>query len=366
MASKTRVLVVDDSAFARSIIAKKLNCEELEIIDFAKDGVEALEKTKELRPDVVTLDVSMPRMDGLEALDRIMEECPTPVVMLSSLTGEQTKTTLSALEKGAVDFFLKPNITSAAGAEDIAVELRNIIKAASTVSGARLRNAGSWARRRDMAAKPNAKPKAQAQRGGRINKLVVLGTSTGGPKALAELIPALPGDLPACILMVQHMPPVFTKSLAERLDQSSEIHVREAQEGDRVEAGTILLAPGGHHMTLTKNGTIALNQEPQVCGVRPAVDVTMKSVAPLYRASTLGVVLTGMGADGTQGAASIKAAGGTVIVEDESTCAIYGMPKSIVDAGYADQVVPLHKMARKIAALCAGKTTGVRSTASVA
>ena len=206
---------------------------------------------------------------------------------------------------------------------------------------------------------------AKVQRPGRLNKLVVLGTSTGGPKALADLIPALPGDLPACILLVQHMPPVFTKSLADRLNQASEIRVKEAEEGDKIEPGTILLAPGGYHMTLEKNGTIALNQSPPVCGVRPAVDVTMQSVSPLYRSSTLAVVLTGMGADGTNGAASIKAAGGEVVVEAESTCAIYGMPKSIVDAGYADHVVPLNKMAQKIASLSGSGSAATRSRVAV-
>ena len=359
MPSKTRVLVVDDSAFARSIIAKKLACDDLEIIDFAKDGIEALEKTKALKPDVITLDVSMPRMDGLEALERIMAECPTPVVMLSALTGKQTQTTISALEGGAVDFFLKPSVTSPAGSEGATEELRNTVRGAATVTGAKLRSVASWNRTHRV-----TRP-AKVQRPGRLNKLVVLGTSTGGPKALADLIPALPGDLPACILLVQHMPPVFTKSLADRLNQASEIRVKEAEEGDKIEPGTILLAPGGYHMTLEKNGTIALNQSPPLCGVRPAVDVTMQSVSPLYRSSTLAVVLTGMGADGTNGAASIKAAGGEVVVEAESTCAIYGMPKSIVDAGYADHVVPLNKMAQKIASLCGSGSAATRSRVAV-
>ena len=345
MPSKTRVLVVDDSAFARSVIAKRLACDDLEIIDFAKDGIEALEKTKALRPDVVTLDVSMPRMDGLDALERIMAECPTPVVMLSALTGEQTQTTIAALERGAVDFFLKASVTNPAGSGEATEELRSTIKAAATVTGAKLKSIANWNRTHRLT------KRAKVERPGRLNKLVVLGTSTGGPKALAALIPALPGDLPACILLVQHMPPMFTKSLADRLNQASEIRVKEAEEGDKIQPGTVLIAPGGYHMTVTKSGTIALNQEPQVCGVRPAVDVTMQSATPVYRSSILGVILTGMGTDGTEGAARIKAAGGLVVVEAESSCAIYGMPKSIVDAGYADQVVPLNKMAQKIASL---------------
>ena len=359
MASKIRVLIVDDSAFARSIIAKKLACDDLEIIDFAKDGIEALEKTKALKPDVITLDVSMPRMDGLEALERIMAECPTPVVMLSALTGAQTQTTISALEGGAVDFFLKSSVTAPVGADGATEELKNIIRAAATVTGAKLKGIAGWNRTRRV-----DKP-AKVQRPSRLEKLIVLGTSTGGPKALADLIPALPGDLPACILLVQHMPSMFTKSLATRLNQASEIMVKEAEEGDKIEPGTVLLAPGGYHMTLNKDGTIALNQDPQVCGVRPAVDVTMQSVAPIYRNSTLGVVLTGMGSDGTNGAAGIKAVGGQVIVEAESTCAIFGMPKSIIDAGYADDVVPLHKMAQKIVSLCGSGSAVARSHVAV-
>ncbi|MDA0734665.1 MAG: chemotaxis response regulator protein-glutamate methylesterase [Chloroflexi bacterium] len=347
MANKIKVLVVDDSAFARSVIAKRLEADpDLEVIDFAKDRLEALEKVKSLKPDVVTLDVSMPRMDGLEALERIMLECPTPVVMLSALTGQQTNTTISALERGAVDFFLKASVTNPAGGDAAIEELRKIIKAASTVTGARLRTIANW-NRANRIEKP-----AKAQRTSTINKVVVIGTSTGGPKALADLIPALPGNLPAAVVLVQHMPPVFTKSLSERLNQASALEVKEAQEGDKVEAGVILVAPGGYHMVMNKDWTVSMNQNPQVCGVRPAVDVLMESVANICRSSTLGVVLTGMGSDGTIGSSHIKKAGGQVIVEDESTCSIYGMPKSIVDAGYADKIVPLNKMAQEIASLC--------------
>lgn len=350
MANKIKVLVVDDSAFARSVISKRLEADpELEVIDFAKDGLEALEKVKSLQPDVVTLDVSMPRMDGLEALERIMQECPTPVVMLSALTGQQTQTTISALERGAVDFFLKASVTNPAGGDAAIEELRKIIKAASTVTGARLRTIANW-NRTNRIGKPS-----KSQRTTTLNKVVVIGASTGGPKALADLIPALPGNLPAAVVLVQHMPPVFTKSLAERLNLASAIEVREAQEGDKVESGVVLMAPGGYHMVMNKDWTVSLNQDPQVCGVRPAVDVLMEWVANTCRSSTLGVVMTGMGSDGTNGSSFIKKAGGQVIVEDESTCSIYGMPKSVVDAGYADKVVPLNKLAQEITNLCSSR-----------
>ena len=190
---------------------------------------------------------------------------------------------------------------------------------------------------------------------GAYKKVVVIGASTGGPKALADLIPALPGDLPAAVVIVQHMPPMFTKSLAERLDRSSAIEVKEAQDGDKVESGKVLIAPGGYHMVMTKDWTVKMNQDPQVCGVRPSVDVLMQSVSQVCKTATLGVVLTGMGSDGTNGASRIKAMGGQVIVEHESTCSIYGMPKSVVDAGFADKSVPLNKMSQEIAVMCSSR-----------
>ena len=346
MTGTIKVLVVDDSAFARSVIGKKLDADpELEVIDFAKDGLEALEKVKSLKPQVVTLDMSMPKMDGLEALERIMAECRTPVIMLSALTGEQTQTTILALERGAVDFFLKPAVTNPAGGDTAIEDLRRVIKTASAISGARLRTVGNWNRSHRIA-------KQSVPRSSKMNKLVVIGASTGGPKALADLIPALPGDLPAAVVVVQHMPPMFTKSLADRLNQASAIEVREAKDGDKIGPGLVLLAPGGYHMKVCQDSTVKMDQDPPVCGVRPAVDVLMEAAAQVFRSSVLGVVLTGMGSDGTKGAANIKAAGGQVIVEDESTCSIYGMPKSVVDAGYASKVVPLNKMDQEIAAMC--------------
>ena len=183
-------------------------------------------------------------------------------------------------------------------------------------------------------------------------KVLVIGSSTGGPKALSELIPDLPADLPIPVLLVQHMPPGFTKSFAERLNQYSAIRVKEAEIGDHLEAGLVLVAPGDHHMVVTKAGRIALNQEPPQCGVRPSVDVTMDSVVKIYGGKTMGVVLTGMGSDGSKGTAQIKARGGMVAVEHESTCAIYGMPRCVVENGNADKVLPLPKMAREIVRMC--------------
>ncbi len=359
MTQQVKILVVDDSAFARSIILKKLSIDpDIDVIGVAKDGIEALDKIKDLKPNVVTLDVSMPRMDGLTALERIMAECPTPVVMLSALTGEQAPATMSALELGAVDFFLKPSVLSPAGTAGQSDDLVEKVKIASQVDVAKLRrrlprkNRYSPAKATRIAQPPKDQeaPGAgrRAKRGKYQGKILVIGSSTGGPRALAQLIPELPPDLPVPVLVVQHMPAGFTKSFAERLNDTSALRVKEAEAGDTLEAGTVYLAPGNHHMVLTDSGFIGLNQDPPVCGVRPSVDVTMKSVASHFGGRTIGVVLTGMGSDGSSGSAQIKQKGGMVAVEHESTCAIYGMPRCVVEGGNADSILPLPDMAGEI------------------
>ena len=346
---KTRVLVVDDSGFARASIIRKLESDpEIEVINFARDGAEAIDKVKSLKPDVVTLDIVMPGMDGLTALEHIMSECPTPVVMLSALTSDGAETTIKALEMGAVDFFLKASTLSPAGNESVSNALIDKIKLAAKTSIPKSKTASGI--------KQFQNQKGIALKTSRVSmdRVLVIGTSTGGPKALMQVIPYLSNDLSAAILVVQHMPPGFTKSLAERLDQASQVEVKEAQAEDRLEAGKVLLAPGDYHMTVTKDDKIALNQDPPVWGVRPSVDVTMESVATIYRSSSLGAILTGMGSDGTRGASLIKASGGKIAAEHESTCAVYGMPMSVIDAGYADKVVPIHKMALEITRMCKG------------
>jgi two-component system chemotaxis response regulator CheB len=338
---------VDDSAFARTVISNKLQADpDIRVIGGARDGVEALEMVKSLRPDVITLDVTMPRMDGLAALERIMIDCPTPVIMLSALTGPQTQATIKALEIGAVDFFLKTSLSSPAGTDQAGMGLTEKIKVAAKVT---VIGAGP---RRLVKHKQQPEIKSRTTRHPRMSHVIVIGSSTGGPKALGELIPALPRDLPAGILIVQHMPPGFTRSLADRLNNISQLDVREAQTGDTVKPEQILVAPGGRHMKVTYDGTIVLDDGPLVCGVRPSVDVTIDSAVAVYGSTTLGVVLTGMGQDGKRGASLIKGAGGKVAVEAESTCAVYGMPKSVADAGYADAVVPLPKMAQEIIRMC--------------
>lgn len=346
-----KVLVVDDSAFARSRIVKVLSDSPgLQVVGQAVDGADAVRQTKELRPDVVTLDVEMPVMNGLVALEQMMRECPTPVVMVSSLTGPQTDATVAALQLGAVDFFLKPSIAMPAGAGVTQSDLSKTVMNAATVKVRQLIGNGHNV----LAAKSAPQLSRTSRRGGSgsIDQVVLIGSSTGGPKALAEVIPRLPADLPAAVMVVQHMPAGFTKSLAARLDRSSALQVFEAADGDRIGAGKVLLAPGGFHMTVDRGGKISLNEAPPVCGVRPSVDVTALSAVEAFGKNVRTMILTGMGSDGTNGAAAIKAAGGRVSVEHESTCAVYGMPRSVVEAGWADDIVPLNECADQIVKMC--------------
>jgi two-component system chemotaxis response regulator CheB len=337
-----RILIVDDSAFMRFTISKKLSeTPGFQVVGIARDGEEALVLIPKLDPDVITLDVDMPGMDGLTTLRQIMSRHPRPVIMLSSLTTAGARETVQALTLGAVDCIAKPG--NKANIESIFSELVQKIKGACQ---AHLLPIPSVTRNANLI--PSAKQNNRRTLTHR-DKVVVIGASTGGPRALNAVIPGLPGELPAAVLIIQHMPVGFTRSLAERLNSVSEFEIKEAESGDRLEAGLGLVAPAGFHMSVDDSGSITLNQKPLVHGVRPAIDVTMSSIAQCYGRSTVGVILTGMGKDGTNGSALIHSAGGTVIVEDESTCVVWGMPRSVEEAGVADQVVPLDEIARAIA-----------------
>lgn len=352
MNKKIRVLVVDDSAFARFAISKRISSDpEIEVVGQARDGIEALDLVRSLQPTVITMDVTMPRMDGIEAVTKIMEQYPTPIVMLSALTREGAEITVQALQLGAVDFFCKPSVVSPVGSTESSEELISKIKLAAGIDKSHLRTPSR------PAGKPAPRGRKKAPKDGReewtsSSRVIVLASSTGGPRALAEVLPRLPGDLPAPILAVQHMPAGFTKSLAARLDESCELSVKEAEDGDQIRSGMVLLAPGGKHMTVDSEGRITLNQGPQECGLRPAANITMQSAAEAFGSSVLAVVLTGMGSDGTRGSGLIKKAGGEVIVQDEASCVVYGMPKSIVEAGYADAIVPLSEIPAEIVRRC--------------
>jgi len=337
-----RVLVVDDSAFMRLSISRGLDAlPGIEVVGTARDGEDALEQVLRLAPDVVTLDIEMPRLNGLGALRRIMAESPRPVIMLSSLTTEGSSETMQALVLGAVDFVAKPvnraNVTAVM--DELAEKIRSTVHArlpAPYQPGL-------------PAQQPSRAREGKPTRGLlKHDRIVLIGSSTGGPRALNTVIPSLPADLRAAVLVVQHMPAGFTRSLAERLDNQSNLRVKEAEPGDRPEVGLVLLAPGGFHMTIDETGTIGLNKNPPVHGVRPAVDVTLASLVKKYGPAVISVILTGMGNDGTNGSALVHNAGGRVIAEDASTCVVYGMPRSVVEAGIVDEVVPLPEIARAI------------------
>lgn len=336
-----RVLVVDDSAFMRFTIAKHLGDHpRITVVGSARDGNEALELIPKLNPDVVTLDVEMPHLDGISTLREIMTRFPLPVVMLSSLTSEGTVETVQALTLGAVDFIAKPGNKANIHAV-MADAAEKIIKAAST----KVYSLSTHQRRIPIPASSLKQGIKTTRTLGVSDKVLFIGSSTGGPRALNTLVPELPETLPAAVVIVQHMPVGFTRSLADRLDSISRIKVKEAEPGDKLEVGRALLAPGGFHMLFDRNGQVTLNQNPTVHGVRPAIDVTLASMVPQYGKSMMSVILTGMGSDGTTGCQLVHEAGGYVIAEDESTCIVWGMPRSVYEAGVADAVLPLTEIA---------------------
>jgi two-component system chemotaxis response regulator CheB len=349
MTRPLRVLVVDDSAFMRKVLTDLLQSDPaITVVGTARDGLDAVEKSLALQPDVITLDIEMPRLDGYGALREIMARRPTPVVMVSSLTQAGAEATVRALAMGAVDFVAKPSGSISLNMHVTRDELVAKVKAAAHATPRFRRVLGDLPPIRREA---KGMVHAASEIGRLPRRLVVIGCSTGGPGALHQIIPRLPGDLPAAVLVVQHMPPGFTRSLAMRLDEISAIAVREAQEGDRVAVGQVLVAPGGYHMLVDREGVIHLNTDPPLHGVRPAVDKTMESVTPIWQQATVGVILTGMGYDGAKGMVGIKKAGGRTIAEDASTCVVYGMPKVVAEMGAADQVLPVHEIADAIVRL---------------
>jgi two-component system, chemotaxis family, protein-glutamate methylesterase/glutaminase len=337
-----RVLVVDDSAFMRRVIGEAIDAEpDMELAGVAINGLEALLKVEQLQPDVVTLDVEMPEMDGLSALRHLMARYPRPVVMVSSATQAGAVATLRALSIGAVDFVGKPSGSVSLDFRRVRAELLDKIRIAAD------------ARVQPVLAAPKPVELTPVLHhlgvGRRFDRLVVIGASTGGPRALAALVPALPADDHTAYLIVQHMPAGFTGSLAERLDNISRLTVREAVQGDRLAAGTALVAPGDFHVHVTAGGGVDLdNTTPRLHGVRPSIDITLDSVSKYFGARAVVVVLTGMGRDGADGALAVHQAGGSVLAEDESTSVVWGMPRAVVENGAAERVVPLNHMASAI------------------
>lgn len=342
--AKYRVLIVEDSAFMRKYISNILSTDdELDVIATARNGQEGVQLAAELKPDVITMDIEMPIMDGLTALENIMKTNPTPVVMLSSLTTDGAEATLKALEQGAVDFIAKPSGAISLDLSKVKDEMVDKVKNAAQARVQQVKASPIRTLPKLVTTPTITEVKA-------LKKLVVIGTSTGGPKALQDIIPLIPRSIPAGILIVQHMPKGFTKSLADRLDSMSQITVREAVDGDEVQPGVALVAPGDFHMLLNKGSgkyTVKLNQEPPVGGHRPAVDVMMKSTLG-SGLELVGVILTGMGGDGAEAMAQIKAAGGKTIAQDKDTCVVFGMPKVAIEKNCIDKVVPVQNVALEI------------------
>lgn len=329
----TRVLVCDDSPLLRRVLVDMLTDGGMEVVGEARDGDELVDRVRALRPDVVTLDVEMPRRNGLDGLRALMRDCPTPVVMVSSLTGAGTAATAEALAAGAVDAVAKPALRLTATAWGATRD--DLLRAVRAAAGARV----SPLARRPRPARPGSALAGRAGEAG--GPLVVIASSTGGPRALQAVVPRLPSPLGAGVLIVQHMPEGFTASLARRLGETSALAVREARDGDPIGPGTALVARAGRHLEVAARDRVRLSAAPPVGALRPRADITIDSAVAHYGGAVVAVILTGMGADGTTACGHVRAAGGKVLVEDESTAVVWGMPGSVATAGYADAVLPL-------------------------
>ncbi len=335
--NKIKVLIVDDSAVVRKIFSEELSkYPDIEVIGVAPDPYVARDKIVNLKPDVITLDIEMPRMDGLTFLRKLMKYYPMPTVIVSSLTPQGGKLTLEAMDIGAVDVIAKPNSAYSVG--DMSAQLAEKIRAASR---ARLI-------KRDESVRADTEPiRALAQTS---NKVIAIGSSTGGTEALKAILTKMPPNSPG-IVMVQHMPANFTTAFAARLNDLSQITVKEAQDNDSVTPGTALLAPGNYHMILRRSGAryyVEIKTGPMVHHQRPAVDVLFKSTAKYAGANAIGVILTGMGSDGAEGLLEMKQAGASTIAQDEKSCVVFGMPKEAIKLGAVDKVVSLEHIAAEI------------------
>jgi two-component system, chemotaxis family, protein-glutamate methylesterase/glutaminase len=346
---KIRVLVIDDSALIRGVMQEIINREvDMECVGAAPDPLVAREMIKSLNPDMVTLDVEMPKMDGLDFLERLMRLRPMPVLMVSTMTESGSEITFRALELGAVDFIAKPKIDIVRGMEEYAAEITDKIRA---VAHARVR-------RRVSPPVINIEEKFSADailpsvaaRFSSTEKLIVIGASTGGTEAIREVLSKLPADAPG-VLVVQHMPEHFTKSFAKRLDSVCRISVKEAEHNERILPGHAYIAPGNSHLLLSRSGAnymVKLDQGPPVNRHRPSVDVLYRSVANVAGANAIGIILTGMGKDGSQGLLEMYLAGSYTIAQDEASCVVFGMPKEAIAAGGVCDVLPLQNITRHI------------------
>ncbi len=336
-----RVLVVDDSAFMRAAVTRLLGQDpRFQVVGQAADGAEAVALARALAPDLVTMDFAMPGMDGAAATRAILAERATPIVMLSAHTRAGARETLAALAAGAVDFVTKPDGEVSTNLTPVRDELlRKLADAAGARVGAALAPGGG-ATRSVVVRPPRVERRATV-----TVRLVVIASSTGGPAALARLIPELEPGPDATVIVVQHLPAGYTAALAEQLAEPASCPVREARQGDELEPGVVLVAPGDVHLAIDRDGRVALRNDPPVHGVRPAADVTLRTAAQVLGPRVVAVVLTGMGQDGALGAAAVKAAGGRTIAQDRATSTVFGMPRAAVELGAIDEVLPLYRIA---------------------
>lgn len=356
MAEPIRVLIVDDSPFMRRAISSFFeDADDIKVVGMAKNGEEGIRQIQELKPDIVTMDIEMPVMDGLSALKIIMEKHPLPVIMLSSLTEEGAKETLDALDIGAADYIPK-NLSNVSlnilkVKDDLISKIRAITAKKYSIGKPEKHTVDREADKMNYAYNASSSQVSCSVKNVKID-IVAIGSSTGWPKALQDVIPKIPENFPVPIILVQHMPKAFTGSFAERLSALSHIKVIEASGGEIIRPGIAYLSPGDKHLSLVKDlkegYKISLSTEPEDLINRPSVSVMMESVAKLYPGKALGVILTGMGSDGLIGMKKIKESGGRTIAQDEATCVVYGMPKAVIDAGVADLILPVYKISEQI------------------
>ena len=341
MGNPIRVLIVDDSALVRQVLKRGLSADpDIEVVGSAPDPYVARDMIVSLRPDVMTLDVEMPRMDGVEFLQKLMPQYPMPVVMVSSLTKRGAQITFDAMAAGAVDFVSKPASDVGRGLPVMMGELREKVHAASHANMCAWRRANqNFGPTRFVATR---RPLAES-----TDKIIAIGASTGGTEAVSSVLRQFPADMPG-VVVVQHMPAGYTRRFADRLDEDCTMHVKEAELGDRVQAGTVLLAPGDRHITVHRQGgfyRIELGDQDRICGHRPSVDVLFESVAKEVGANAVGVILTGMGRDGAGGLLAMRTAGAHTVAQDEATSVVFGMPKVAIEKGGAERVAPLDEIA---------------------
>jgi two-component system chemotaxis response regulator CheB len=348
MSEPVRVLVIDDSALMRKLIPQIIERDSsIQVAGTAMDGEFGLKKIEELKPHVITLDLEMPRMDGMETLKQIMRRYKLPVIMVSSQTTDGATSTFKALALGAIDFVAKPRDAASAKMDEIATELISKIKAAAKT---KLDHVSPTNLEPSRVNKPLIKPKVAP------TKIVTIGISTGGPNALQYMLSQLPGDFPGSIVVVQHMPEGFTELFARRLNECCAIDVKEAQSGDVLVAGRALICPGNRHMRVRRmalGNMVVLSDEERVNGHRPSVDVLFQSAASEFGRHAIGLIMTGMGEDGAEGLGVMKRAGAITIAQDEQSCVVFGMPKAAIERGYAQRVVSLELLANTLTAQCA-------------